>query len=263
MRLYWELSKLSFQRQLTYRAAAMAGLATNFFFGMLRAAVLVALYGARNEVAGISLAGAVTYTGLSQATIGFLSMFSWYEVMNSVYTGDIGSDLLKPLNYFTFWMAQDLGRAGAALLMRGFTIMAAYAVVFGITTPEGGAQWLAVGVAVALSWLVSFSWRFLVNLAAFWTPNALGVGRFFFILSWFLSGFLMPLRYFPQWFVRLCYLTPFPHTVNTVVEVYLGVLSGPELIQALLGQLLWVVMLIVAGQFVLRAGVRRLVILGG
>jgi len=263
MRLFWELSKLSFQRQLTYRAAAMAGLASNLFFGMLRAAVLVALYGARQEVAGISLAGAVTYTGLSQAVIGLLSMFSWYEVMNSVYTGDIASDLLKPLNYFTFWLAQDLGRAGAALLMRGFTIMAAYAVVFGITTPGSGVQWLAVGIAVALSWLVSFSWRFLVNLAAFWTPNALGVGRFFFILSWFLSGFLMPLRYFPQWFVRLCYLTPFPYTVNTVVEVYLGVLSGPELVQALLGQLLWVAMLVVAGQFVLRAGVRRLVILGG
>lgn len=263
MRLFWELSKLSFQRQLTYRAAAMAGLATNFFFGMLRAAVLVALYGARQEVAGISLAGAVTYTGLSQAVIGLLSMFSWYEVMNSVYTGDIASDLLKPLNYFTFWLAQDLGRAGAALLMRGFTIMAAYAVVFGITTPDSGSQWLALGVAVVLSWLVSFSWRFLVNLSAFWTPNALGVGRFFFILSWFLSGFLMPLRYFPPWFVRLCYLTPFPHTVNTVVEVYLGVLSGPELIQALLGQFLWVAMLVVAGQFVLRAGVRRLVILGG
>ena len=32
------------QRQLTYRAATLAGLATNFFFGLLRAAVLVALY---------------------------------------------------------------------------------------------------------------------------------------------------------------------------------------------------------------------------
>ncbi len=32
MRLFWELSKLTFQRQLTYRAATLAGLATNFFF---------------------------------------------------------------------------------------------------------------------------------------------------------------------------------------------------------------------------------------
>ena len=260
MRLFWELSKLSFQRQLTYRAAALAGLLTNLFFGLLRAAVLVALYGARSEVAGISVPAAITYTGLSQAVIGFLSMFSWYEVMNSVYSGYVASDLLKPLYYFTFWLAQDLGRAAAALLMRGVTIMAAYALIFGITLPHGIGQWLALGVALTLSWLVSFAWRFLVNLAAFWTPNALGVGRFFFILSWFLSGFLMPLRFFPDWFVKLCYLTPFPHTVNTIVEVYLGVLTSSELVQALLGQLLWVAVLVGAGQRVLRAGVRRLVI---
>lgn len=263
MRLFWELTKLSFQRHLTYRAAALAGLTTNFFFGLLRAAVLVALYGARQEVAGISLAGAITFTGLSQAVIGYLSLFSWNEVMNSVYTGDVASDLLKPMSYFRFWMAQDLGRAVAGLLMRGITIMGAYAVVFDITTPESGVQWLALPVVLALSWMVSFAWRFLVNLSAFWTPNAQGVGRFSFILSWFLSGFFMPLRYFPEWFVRLCYLTPFPHTVNTVVEVYLGTLTGPALIQALLGQIVWVVILVVVGQLVLRAGVRQLVIQGG
>lgn len=263
MRLFWELTKLSFQRHLTYRAAAVAGLATNFFFGMLRAAVLVALYGARQEVAGISLAGAITFTGLTQGVIAFLSLFSWNEVMNSVYTGDIASDLLKPMNYFRFWMAQDLGRAMAGLLMRGITIMAAYAVIFDITRPDSAMQWLALIMALSLSWMVSFAWRFLVNLSAFWTPNAQGVGRFFFILSWFLSGFFMPLRYFPDWFVRLCYLTPFPYTINTVVEVYLGVLEGPALVQALLGQVVWIVILVAAGQLVLRAGVRQLVIQGG
>ena len=117
--------------------------------------------------------------------------------------------------------------------------------------------------ALTLSMLVSFSYRFLINLAAFWTPDARGVGRFAFTIMWFLSGFLMPLRFFPDWFVRLCHLTPFPSMVNTVVEVYLGVLTGPELVQALGAQLLWIVLLSVTCQFVLRAGVRRLVIQGG
>jgi ABC-2 type transport system permease protein len=263
MRLFWELCKLSFQRQLTYRAATLAGLTTNFFFGMLRAAVMTALYGTRQEVAGLSLAAAITFTGLSQATIGYLSLFSWYEIIHSVYTGDISSDLLKPMNYFVFWMAQDLGRATVALLMRGLPMMIAYELVFDVVWPQSATQWLALAAAVALSWLVSFSWRFLINLAAFWTPNALGVGRFAFGLSWFLSGFLMPLRFFPDWFVRLCYLTPFPATVNTVTEVYLGMLTGPELLQALLGQVLWIVILAIMGQLVLRAGVRKLVIQGG
>jgi ABC-2 type transport system permease protein len=73
----------------------------------------------------------------------------------------------------------------------------------------------------------------------------------------------MPLRLFPEWFVRLCYLTPFPHMVNTIVEVYLDVVSGPALVEALLGQFLWVLILIGAGQLVLRAGMRQLVIQGG
>jgi ABC-2 type transport system permease protein len=263
MRLFWELVKLAFRRQLTYRAANLAGLATNFFFGLLRVAVLVALYGTRREVTGIPLDAAITYTGLTQALIAFLSLFSWYEVMNTVYSGDIASDMLKPLDYFAFWLAQDLGRAAASLLVRGVPIVAAYALIFDVTLPRSGGQWLALGVALTFSWLVSFSWRFLVNLAAFWTPDARGVGRFAFGLSWFLSGFLMPLRFFPDWFVRLCNMTPFPSMVNTFVEVYLGVIRGPELVVALLGQLLWVLILFSACQIVLRAGVRKLVIQGG
>jgi ABC-type uncharacterized transport system permease subunit len=51
--------------------------------------------------------------------------------------------------------------------------------------------------------------------------------------------------------------------LNTVVEVYLGVLKGPELLKALAFQLMWVLVLFLGAQFVLRAGVRRLVILGG
>ena len=263
MRLFYELVKLSFRRQLTYRTANLAGLATNFCFGLLRAAVLVALYGASREVAGLSLSAAITYTGLSQATIACLSFFGWWDVMRSVYSGDVATDLLKPMSYFTFWLAQDLGRAIASLLVRGLTIMVAYALVFDISLPGSGGQWLALGVALALSVLVSFSYRFLINLAAFWTPDARGVGRFAFTIMWFLSGFLMPLRFFPDWFVRLCHLTPFPSMVNTVVEVYLGVLAGQELVQALGAQLLWIVLLFVTCQCVLRAGVRKLVIQGG
>ena len=114
-----------------------------------------------------------------------------------------------------------------------------------------------------LSTMISFSWRFLVNLSAFWTPDARGIGRFAFILSWFMSGFLMPLRFFPDWFVRFCNLTPFPSMVNTVIEVYLGVLAGPALWRALLGQVLWIAILFALSRLVLRAGVRQLVIQGG
>jgi ABC-2 type transport system permease protein len=263
MRLFWEMVKRSFQRHLTYRAAAIAGLITNFFFGWLRISVLVALYGQRQVVEGMTVPGIYTYVGLTQAVLAYLSLFGWYELADSVYTGEVGTDLLKPLNYFTFWLARDLGRALVGFLLRGVTIMLLYDLIFEMAHPTNLMQWAAVVIAVLLSWLVSFAWRFLINLAAFWTPNARGIGRFGFVLTWFFSGFLMPLRFYPGWVQTIARLTPFPHMLNTVVEVYLGVLPGPALWQALLNQLLWTIGLIFIGHLVLRTAVRRLVILGG
>jgi len=263
MRLFGELIKISFQRQMAYRAANLAGLATNLFFGLLRAAVLVALYGARTEVEGMSVTDAITYTGLTQARIAYLSRFGWYDLMQSVYSGAVAADLLKPLNYFRFWLARDMGRAAASLLMRGLTIMLVYALIFDITVPRGSVQWMALFWSMLLGLLVSFGWRFLINLASFWTPDARGVGRFAFGLMGVISGFFLPLRFFPEWFQTVCALTPFPSMVNTPIEVYLGLLDGGALLRMLLVQALWAVALAAAGQVILRLGVRKLVIQGG
>lgn len=263
MHLFWRLIRQSFRLQLTYRAANLAGLVTNFFFGILRAAVLVALYGERSTVAGLSLQDAITFTGLSQATIACLSFFGWYQVADSVYTGEIASDLLKPIDYYLHWLARDLGRAGASFLIRAVTIMLAYALFFDIVVPRRIDHWGLLALSLTMSVVVSFGWRFLVNLSAFWTPNARGIIRLAFGLSWFLSGFLMPLRFFPDWFVRICNLTPFPSMVNAVIEVYLGVLSGSALTRVLLLQLGWIALLTALSRLVLRAGVRHLVIQGG
>ncbi len=40
VRLFWALVQRSFARQLSYRSATLAGLATNLFFGFLRVAVM-------------------------------------------------------------------------------------------------------------------------------------------------------------------------------------------------------------------------------
>ena len=51
--------------------------------------------------------------------------------------------------------------------------------------------------------------------------------------------------------------------VNTIMEVYLGILTGPDLWRALLLQVVWVLVLVGLCQIVLRIGVRKLVLQGG
>ena len=263
MRLFWEIVTLSLRRQLTYRAAMWAGLATNVFFGLLRAFVMIALYGARDQVAGLTLQDAITYTALSQAVIAYQSIFGWWDVMESVNSGEVAADMLRPMSYLRFWMAADLGRALVNLVLRGAMILLLYSLAVRLTLPAFAWQWLGLLLAVALSWLVSFSWRFLVNLVAFWTPNARGVGRLAFGLVWVFSGFYMPLSFYPEWFRTFCEFTPFPAMVSTPLQIFLGNLDGAQMAQAMLNQLLWALVLLAVSQFVLTRGVRRLVIQGG
>lgn len=263
MRLFIEVARRSSQRHLTYRASALAGLATNFFFGLLRVAVLLALYGAQTNVEGYSVTDVITYTGLTQAMIAFLSLFGWFELMQTVHSGEIASDLLRPFDLFRYWLARDLGRALVNLLLRGVSIMLIYALIFDLPYPSSLAAWLLVILSLFLGWLVAFSYAFVVNLSAFWSPNAIGIGRFFFVIGWFFSGFLMPLRFYPEWLQTLAFWTPFPHMLNTIIEVYLGILSSADALIALAIQGIWALVLIALGQLVLLKATQRLVVLGG
>lgn len=263
MRLFIHIVRLAIQQQLTYRMAILAGLVTNLFFGMLRAYVLIALYQGRGEVNDLTLRGAITYVAFSQGMIAFLTIFGSFDVMQSVYTGSIGSDLLKPISLFRLWMARDIGRSLVNLVGRGVLLMALFVPFFAIALPARAEQWIAMLAAMSLGWLVSFAWRFLVNLSAFWSPDARGIGRIAFTASQLFSGFLMPLRLYPDWFQAVCHLTPFPALFNTSVEAYLGLLSGPHLGWAMLNQLLWFLVLAALAHLVLARGVRRLVVQGG
>ena len=73
----------------------------------------------------------------------------------------------------------------------------------------------------------------------------------------------MLLRLLPEWTSRIAYLTPFPHMLNSVVEIYLGVLTGQGFFRMLLLQLFWVLALATLAHLSLRIAVKRLVLLGG
>ncbi len=263
MKLLIKLINLSFKQQLMYRMALWAGLATNLFFGLLRAVLLIALYGESSQVNGLTLNNAVTYVGITQAMIAFLTIFGSMDIMNTIYTGAIGSDLLRPISYYWFWLGKDLGKSLVNLFGRGVLFLLFYHFFFPVQLPAGVEQWGWLLVSLSLAWLVSFSFRFLISLAAFWTPDARGFLRIGFTLAQFLSGFMMPLRLLPDWFSSLVSFTPFPSMVDTSVQVFLGTLGESDLVRALGVQLVWFVLLAGLAQFVLRAGVHRLVVQGG
>jgi len=261
--MYLALIRLAFQRQLAYRTANLAGFATNAFFGAMRAYVIIALFGTHSAVAGYTVQAAVTYTGLTQLLLSYVAIFGWWDMMRTIRSGEVASDLSRPIDYFWYWGAQDCGRGVAQLFLRGAPIMMLYVLFYPVVWPPTLWHWLALPFSLALALLVSFAWRFIVSLAAFWVQDAVGIGRFAWTVAIFMSGFIMPLAFLPPWLITLMRLTPFPTFMNTPFEIYLGILNGPALLGALVEQGLWFVLLYSLAQVLLKLSVQKLIVQGG
>ncbi|GHF33299.1 ABC-2 type transport system permease protein [Deinococcus metalli] len=257
------VARLGFRRQFAYPQAALWGIVTNGFFGVLRIAILVALFGARPQVAGYTVQAAVTYAGLTQTLIAALALFGWTDFMRAVHRGEVVTDLLRPHDLLGFHAAQDAGRAAGQFVLRGLPMLALFAVGFGAVWPAGVEGWVTTVLSLLLAWALSFAFRFVVNCAAFWSPDAVGIGRFAWALWGLGCGFLMPLAFFPAWLQAALAWTPFPGMLNTPVEVWLGVRTGGDAWRALGAQLAWTVALYALAQAVLARGLRRLEIHGG
>jgi ABC-2 type transport system permease protein len=263
LRLYWVVGQRAFQRQLAYRTANLAGLVTNCGFGYLRGMVFVAVYLARPRVGGYDRSAALTFTWVTQALIMVVALWGWWDVEETIRTGDVVSDLAKPFSYLGFWLARDYGRAVYFVLFRALPILLVGQLAFGLRWPQAPLTWLAFAVSVTLAVTVSFAWRFLVNVSAFWTTDARGLGNVTSGIISLLSGLLVPLTYFPAQWQPLLQALPFAGLLQVPADVFLERLTGLALWGALGQQALWAALLLAAARLALAAAERRVVVQGG
>lgn len=260
-RLAFELARRGFRRHATYRAATLAGIVTNTIFGFLRGAVLLAAIGAAAApIAGYDRERALTYVWLGQALIGPIAIFRWTDIADRVRTGELASDLCRPADFQLWWLCDDLGRGTYQVVVRGSVQLAIGAAIGQVLAPS---PWSRVGlflVSVALAVIVSFGLRFLTNLWVFWTLDPRGPTAVYTVLAVGLSGFVIPIDFYPEWLVTLQRTLPFSALVQGPIDVYLGTRPAFEVLGL---QLLWALVLFGSGRAVLGAASQRLVVQGG
>ena len=264
MRLWWEVTRRSFRRHATYRAATAAGLFTNTIFGFIQAYVMLAIFSSRSEVGGFDVHDSLSYVFVTQGFLMIINVFAGPgEISMRIRSGDIATDLYRPIDFQLYSLSLDLGRAGFQALARGVPPFVVGAIAFDLVVPPDLATWAGFLVATVLATVASFGLRFLVGLAAFWIIDDRGPAQIFGVVMMFFSGFIIPINFFPDALEQLARLLPFQVMLQIPVEVFRGHHRGAALLAALAVQLVWIAVLFAAGRVVLRAAMRKLVIQGG
>jgi ABC-2 type transport system permease protein len=270
-RPYLAAFRARFQLMLQYRAAALAGFATQLWWGSIRIMVFAAFYGANAAAAPISLGDAVTYVWLGQALLALMPWLADPEVSHAVRTGGVGYDRLRPLDAYGYWYARTLGWMLARALPRAVLMVLAAGFVLPLVGLGAWAWQPPSGLAAALLFVPSFvlmtalatAILMLANIVVAASLNERGVNAVLAPTVIVFSGSLLPLNFYPDSLHLLLHLQPFAGLVDIPFRIYFADLSGGAALEGLALQAGWTVLLIWLGRRAMERVMRRLEMQGG
>jgi len=270
-RPYLAAFRARFQLMLQYRTAALAGFATQCWWGAIRIMVFAAFYGANEAAAPFSLGDAVTYVWLGQALLALLPWLADPEIGLAVRTGGVGYDRLRPLDAYGYWYARTLGWMLARALPRALLMVLAAGIVLPLMGLSAWAWRPPSGVAAALLFIPAFALMtalaaavlMLANIAVAASLNERGINAVLTPLVIVFSGSLLPLEFYPDAWRTFLHVQPLAGLVDIPFRIYFADLSGAAAVQGLALQAGWTVVLVWIGRLAMERVMRRLEMQGG
>jgi ABC-2 type transport system permease protein len=269
LRPYLAVLRARFALLLQHRAAAIAGLVTQFWWGGIKAMVLAAFFA--SAPAPMSLAQAIDYVWLGQALFTMLPWSGDQEIARMVRSGDVALERLRPVDTYAFWYVLAVARRTANPLLRSVPMILLAGVAFHVV---GWSKWALggpVGWEAALLFATSIVFVIALSAAVSTILDILTVatlsdrgvnmivGPFIIVLS----GSLVPLPLFPDWLQPVLRNQPFAGLMDTPFRLYSGHLAGSDAMVSLGRQAFWLVLLVLAGRALMARVMSRLQAQGG
>lgn len=246
-----------------YRAAALAGLATQVFWGVVKVMILTAFYAQSAAPQPISLAQAITFIWLGQALLQLLPWNIDKEIEAQVKNGNVAYELIRPLDLYWLWFFRSLAMRLIPTLLRSIPLFLLAGLFFGLAMPISWIAGLAFGVSLIFSALLSSAITTLVIISLFWTISGEGIQRLLPHFMMLLSGMVVPLPLFPDWMQPFLNIQPIRGILDIPSRLYTGVIPIDEVVYYLGFQLLWSLIFVVGGKILVKKAVKQFVIQGG
>lgn len=264
---YISFFRLRLVMGLQYRAAALAGIVTQFFWGFMEILVFRAFYEADPGAYPMTIEETCCYIWLQQA---FLAFFTGYmndgELMDCVKKGGIAYELCRPVSLYDMWFARTLATRVSRALLRCLPILGVVVFLprgYRMTAPKDMLHFGLFLLTFVLGGLVVAAINLVFYMVIFYTLSADGVNMLFGSVMELLTGKIIPFPFFPKKLQRVLELLPFAAVQNVPFRIYSGNLTGAEMERAVLLQIVWLVILVAFGKLLWHGAEKRVVVQGG
>lgn len=267
MKKYISLFKMRVLAGLQYRAAALAGIATQFAWGFMNILLYKAFYEANPAAFPMKMEELSAYIWLRQA---FLAMFAtWFydkDILSMISDGSIAYELARPVDLYAIWFTRTVSVRISRAILRCLPILVIAFIVpspYGMTLPKDVLSAVIFVFSMALSLVCVSAFGMLVYVMCCRTINSLGVRSVMSNLADFLSGGIIPMPFMPDALRKIAEYSPFGAMENLPFRIYSGNIAGAEMWKFLLLQVFWCAALILIGKVWMNLSLKKIVIQGG
>lgn len=267
MKSYLSYFKLKFITGLQYRAAALAGISTQFFFGFVYISVYIAFYESGSSNLPMELAQLISYVWLSQSLFSLVNL--WYkdrEILDTIKTGNIAYELCRPQDLYTMWASKILGERLAKVTLRFLPVILVavllpkpYNLDLSITLPT----LLIFIISITLSCILMTVLVLLYHVICLFTLDEKGIVNMFMVGSDILSGLVIPIPFFPDYLKNISKILPFQYISDFPIRLYVGNITNKEGLIGIIIQIIWIIILVIIGRIITKKALKKAVIQGG
>lgn len=271
LRPYRAVVSARFRTLLQYRAAALAGLWTQVFFGAVLIMIYEAFYRSSPAAQPIAFDQLVSYVWLGQAVFAMVPWNVDPDVPAMVRSGAVAYELCRPIDLYNLWYARAIAQRTAPTLLRAAP-MAVFAAVglpllgldeWRLAAPPSFASGLGFAAVLVSALLLACAISTLMNIALLWTIGGEGIRILMSSAVELLSGLVIPLPLLPDWAQPVLAWLPFAGIIDLPARIYTGHIAPGDLAFVLVRQLGWTLALVGLGRWWIARGLRRVVVQGG
>lgn len=262
MRAYIAILKSRSLVLFQYKAAALIGLFTQFFWGLLKILILSAFY-ASAIATPISFDQAKNFIWLGQA---FLLLLPWNidkEIEEQIKNGNVAYELIFPMDLYWYWFTRSLAMRLVPTLWRAVPLFLLAYLIFDLPLPVSGGSAIYFILSLVLSALLSAAITTIIIITLFWTLTGEGILSLVPHVFMLLSGLIVPLPLFPSWMQPFLNIQPLRGIVDIPSRLYMGIIPESQAFYYLTFQILWTFVFVLLGKRLLNKALKKFVVQGG
>ena len=267
MKKYFSFLRLKFCMSLQYRAAAFAGIITQFIWGIILILMYKAFYQTDATAFPMSFQATVNYIWLEEATLALFMVWTMdNEIFDLITSGNVAYELCRPLSVYNMWFAKNIGSRYAKAILRCIPILVIAMMIpspYRLTFPSDFKMWLLFIISLILSSLVTVAMCMLIYIACFFTVSAVGVRMLAVSIFEFFQGNVIPIPFFPEKLSKVMELLPFGSMQNVPFRIFSGDIAGSKALTAISMQVIWLVIIVALGKGLMAKAMKKICMQGG